>query len=82
MDNENKVLQGLVDKANSRIQELQIGTKLALKPDADAEYYQEVVIDLDEIAEPMIADPDVHNEDVSKRYTHDTIPSIILLWRN
>ena len=21
----------------------------------------------------MIADPDVHNEDVSKRYTHDTI---------
>ncbi len=25
------------------------------------------------IAEPMIADPDVNNEDVSKRYTHDTI---------
>jgi aconitate hydratase 2/2-methylisocitrate dehydratase len=73
MDNDNQVLQGLVDKANSRIQELQIGTKLALKPDADAEYYEEVVIDLDEIAEPMIADPDVHNEDVSKRYTHDTI---------
>jgi aconitate hydratase 2/2-methylisocitrate dehydratase len=46
---------------------------LALKPDADANYYAEVVIDLDEIAEPMIADPDVHNEDVSKRYTHDTI---------
>ena len=21
----------------------------------------------------MIADPDVHNDDVSKRYTHDTI---------
>ena len=73
MDNDNQVLQGLVDKANSRIRELQIGTKLALKPDADAEYYEEVVIDLDEIAEPMIADPDVHNEDVSKRYTHDTI---------
>ena len=29
--------------------------------------------DLDEIAEPMIADPDVNNDDVSKRYTHDTI---------
>ena len=25
------------------------------------------------INEPMIADPDVNNEDVSKRYTHDTI---------
>jgi aconitate hydratase 2/2-methylisocitrate dehydratase len=25
------------------------------------------------IAEPMIADPDVNNIDVSKRYTHDTI---------
>ena len=30
-------------------------------------------MDLDVVAEPMIADPDVHNEDVSKRYTHDTI---------
>ena len=30
-------------------------------------------MDLDEIAEPMIADPDVNNVDVSKRYTHDTI---------
>jgi len=28
---------------------------------------------LDVIAEPMIADPDVNNADVSKRYTHDTI---------
>jgi aconitate hydratase 2/2-methylisocitrate dehydratase len=73
MDNEKQMLKGLVDKANSRIQELKLGTKLALKPDADAKYYAEVVIDLDEIAEPMIADPDVHNEDVSKRYTHDTI---------
>lgn len=73
MDNEKQMLQGLVDKANARIQELNLGTKLALKPDADANYYAEVVIDLDEIAEPMIADPDVHNEDVSKRYTHDTI---------
>ena len=30
-------------------------------------------MDLDEIVEPMIADPDVNNNDVSKRYTHDTI---------
>lgn len=73
MDNEKQVLKGLVDKANTRIQEVKTGIKEALKPDADAKYYAEVVIDLDEIAEPMIADPDVNNEDVSKRYTHDTI---------
>ncbi|WP_159947310.1 bifunctional aconitate hydratase 2/2-methylisocitrate dehydratase [Polaribacter septentrionalilitoris] len=73
MDNEKQMLQGLVDKANNRIQELKTGIKPALKPDADANYYADVVIDLDEIAEPMIADPDVNNEDVSKRYTHDTI---------
>lgn len=73
MDNEKQVLKGLVDKANTRIQEVKTGIKPALKPDADANYYAEVVIDLDEIAEPMIADPDVNNEDVSKRYTHDTI---------
>ncbi|SFU38621.1 aconitase [Pustulibacterium marinum] len=73
MDNEGKMLQGLVDKANNRIQELKTGIKSALKPDANAKYYAEVVIDLDEIAEPMIADPDVNNEDPSRRYTHDTI---------
>ena len=73
MDNEKQMLQGLVDKANARIQEVKTGVKPALKPDADAKYYAEVIIDLDEIAEPMIADPDVNNEDVSKRYTHDTI---------
>ncbi|KJD35573.1 aconitate hydratase [Tamlana sedimentorum] len=73
MDNEKQMLKGLVDKANNRIQELKTGIKSALKPDASAKYYAEVVIDLDEIAEPMIADPDVNNEDVSKRYTHDTI---------
>jgi aconitate hydratase 2/2-methylisocitrate dehydratase len=73
MDNEKQMLQGLVDKANNRIQELTTGTRPALKPDANAKYYAEVVIDLDEIAEPMIADPDVNNDDVSKRYTHDTI---------
>ncbi len=73
MDNEKQVLQGLVDKANTRITEVKTGIKPALRPDANANYYAEVVIDLDEIAEPMIADPDVNNEDVSKRYTHDTI---------
>lgn len=73
MDNEKQVLQGLVDKANNRIGEIKSGEKPALAPDADAKYYAEVVIDLDEIAEPMIADPDVNNDDVSKRYTHDTI---------
>ena len=73
MDNTKKVLQGLVDRANQRITEVKTGLKPALRPDADAKYYAEVVIDLDEIAEPMIADPDVYNEDVSKRYTHDTI---------
>ncbi|CAM1354277.1 bifunctional aconitate hydratase 2/2-methylisocitrate dehydratase [Tenacibaculum halocynthiae] len=73
MDNPKQDLKGLVDKANNRIQEIKTGTKSALKPDADAKYYAEVVIDLDKIVEPMIADPDVNNEDVSKRYTHDNI---------
>ena len=73
MDNEKSVLQGLVNKANYRIDEINSGSKPALRPDNDAKYYAEVEIDLDEIAEPMIADPDVNNDDVSKRYTHDTI---------
>ena len=73
MDNAKQVLKGLVDKANTRITELKTGIKPALRPDANANYHAEVVIDLDEIAEPMIADPDVNNDDVSKRYTHDTI---------
>ena len=73
MDNEKQVLKGLVDKANSRIDQVKSGAKPALRPDANAKYYAEVVIDLDEIAEPMIADPDVHNDDPSRRYTHDTI---------
>ncbi|ALJ06658.1 aconitate hydratase [Pseudalgibacter alginicilyticus] len=73
MDNANQVLKGLVDKANTRITELKTGIKPSLRPDANAKYYAEVAIDLDEIAEPMIADPDVNNDDVSKRYTHDTI---------
>ncbi|WP_044203546.1 bifunctional aconitate hydratase 2/2-methylisocitrate dehydratase [Flammeovirga sp. OC4] len=73
MDNEKGVLQGLIDKANTRIEEVKSGAKPPLTPDADAKYFAEVVVDLDEIVEPMIADPDVYNEDVSKRYTHDTI---------
>ena len=73
MDNPKQDFQGLVDKANKRIQEIKTGTKSALKPDSDAKYYADVVIDLDKIIEPMIADPDVNNEDVSKRYTHDNI---------
>ncbi|WP_405570364.1 bifunctional aconitate hydratase 2/2-methylisocitrate dehydratase [Winogradskyella sp. Asnod2-B02-A] len=73
MDNAKHVLQGLVDKANTRITELKTGIKPALRPDANAKYHAEVIIDLDEISEPMIADPDVNNEDVSKRYTHDNI---------
>ncbi|MEE4012917.1 bifunctional aconitate hydratase 2/2-methylisocitrate dehydratase [Roseibium sp. FZY0029] len=73
MDNASKVLQGLIDKADKRIAEIRSGEKPALKPDDNAKYFAEVVVDLDLIDEPMIADPDVNNADVSKRYTHDTI---------
>ena len=73
MDNKKQVLQGLIDIANNRISEIKSGTKPALRPDADANYFAEVEIDLDIVGEPMIADPDVNNDDVSKRYTHDTI---------
>lgn len=73
MDNEKKVLQGLIDQADKRIAEIRSGEKPALAPDANAKYAAEFVVDLDEIVEPMIADPDVHNDDVSKRYTHDVI---------
>jgi len=73
MDNAKQVLQGLIDIANKRIAEIKSGEKPALTPDATAEYFAEVVIDLDQIDEPMIADPDVNNPDVSKRYTHDII---------
>lgn len=73
MDNEKKVLQGLIDRADKRIEEIRSGKKPALTPDNNAKYYAEFEVDLNVIAEPMIADPDVHNEDVSKRYTHDTI---------
>ncbi|EAW32400.1 aconitate hydratase [marine gamma proteobacterium HTCC2143] len=73
MDNHVSMLQGLIDLADKRIAEIQSGENPALAPDNNANYYAEVVIDLDQIDEPMIADPDVNNADVSKRYTHDTI---------
>ncbi|WP_299890954.1 bifunctional aconitate hydratase 2/2-methylisocitrate dehydratase [uncultured Ruegeria sp.] len=73
MDNAAGTLQGLINKANTRIAEIQSGEKPALTPDDNARYFAELVVDLNEIDEPMIADPDVNNADVSKRYTHDTI---------
>jgi aconitate hydratase 2/2-methylisocitrate dehydratase len=76
MDNATRVLQGLIDIANRRIDEISSGEKPALTPDSNAKYYREFVVDLNVINEPMIADPDVNNDDVSKRYTHDTIRSV------
>lgn len=76
MDNERKVLQGLIDIANRRINEIKSGENPPLMPDDNAKYAAEFTVDLDLIDEPMIADPDVHNDDVSKRYTHDTIRPI------
>ena len=76
MDNDEKVLQGLIESADRRISEIRSGEKPALMPDSDAKYSAEFVVDLDQIIEPMIADPDVHNEDISKRYTHDTIRAL------
>lgn len=73
MDNEGKVLQGLIDKANKRIDQVLSGENPPLAPDASAKYFAELEVNLDEIVEPMIADPEVNHEDVSKRYTHDSI---------
>lgn len=73
MENETNMLQGLIDLADKRIAEILSGDNPALAPDNNAKYYAEVVVDLNQIDEPMIADPDVNNADVSKRYTHDTI---------
>ncbi|MCR8924323.1 bifunctional aconitate hydratase 2/2-methylisocitrate dehydratase [Dasania sp. GY-MA-18] len=75
MDNAANMLQGLIDLADKRIAEIKSGEQPALAPDNNAKYYAEVVVDLDAIDEPMIADPDVNNEDISKRYTHDVIRS-------
>ena len=76
MDNKKETLKGLVDIAARRISEIKSGKKPALTADKNANYFAEVVIDLDQIDEPMIADPDVNNLDLSKRYTHDTIRPI------
>jgi aconitate hydratase 2/2-methylisocitrate dehydratase len=76
MDNKNQTLKGLIDIAEKRMAEIQSGKKPALTADGNAKYFAEVVVDLDEINEPMIADPDVNNLDISKRYTHDTIRPI------
>lgn len=73
MENAARTLHGLIAKADRRIAEIRSGEKPALAPDDNAKYFAEVVVDLDVIDEPMIADPDVNNADVSKRYTHDTI---------
>lgn len=70
------MLQGLIDKADRRIREVESGEQPALRPDENAKYFAEVIVDLDEINEPMIADPDVDNIDIAKRYTHDTIRPI------
>ena len=73
MENAAGTLKGLIALADKRIAEIRSGEKPALTPDDNAKYFAEVVVDLDLIDEPMIADPDVNNADVSKRYTHDTI---------
>ena len=76
MENDDKMLHRLIGIADKRIMEIKSGEKPALAPDVNAKYFAEVVVDLEEINEPMIADPDVNNVDVSKRYTHDTIRPI------
>ena len=76
MDNDAQMLKMLINKADERIEEIKSGNKPSLKPDVNAKYVAEVIVDLDQIDEPMIADPDVENIDVSKRYTHDTIRPI------
>lgn len=76
MDNDDQMLKGLIAIADKRITEITSGEKPALTPDANAKYFAEVIVDLDAIVEPMIADPDVNNADISKRYTHDTIRPI------
>ncbi|MEP3333220.1 bifunctional aconitate hydratase 2/2-methylisocitrate dehydratase [Sedimentitalea sp.] len=76
MEHENGMLQKLISIADARIAQIRSGEKPALAPDDNAKYFAEVVVDLDAIVEPMIADPDVKNADISKRYTHDTIRPI------
>ena len=73
MDNDAQTLAGLIKIADERIAGIKSGETPALTPDANAKYHAEFTVDLDAINEPMIADPDVNNADVSRRYTHDTI---------
>jgi aconitate hydratase 2/2-methylisocitrate dehydratase len=73
MENEAGMLGGLIKLADARIAGIKSGEQPALTPDDSAKYFAEVIVDLDSINEPMIADPDVNNDDVSKRYTHDVI---------
>ena len=73
MDNDIKMLHKLIEIAKKRIDEINSGKKCALAPDKNAQYFETLTVDLDQIDEPMIADPDVNNIDISKRYTHDTI---------
>ena len=73
MDNQKEVLKGLIAIANNRIMGIRSGESPPLAPDSNASYHAEMIVDLDTINEPMIADPDVHNDDISKRYTHDVI---------
>ncbi|PKF60452.1 bifunctional aconitate hydratase 2/2-methylisocitrate dehydratase [Psychromonas sp. psych-6C06] len=73
MENQAGTLSHLISLADKRIEEVKSGSNPALAPDDTAKYYAEVVVDLDIIDQPMIADPDVNNEDASKRYTHDVI---------
>ena len=76
MEIPSRMLQQLIDKANERIEGIKSGKQPALTPDDNAKYFAEVVVDLNAINEPMIADPDVNNIDIAKRYTHDTIRPI------
>ena len=76
MDNDSEVLKSLVSKANVRINQIKSGDKPPLFPDSNAKYFKEFEVDLSKINQPMIADPDVNNEDISKRYTHDTIRAL------
>ena len=64
------MLHRLIAIADERIQQIQSGEKSVLRPDHNASYAAEVVIDLDEINELMIVDPDVNNADVSKLLQH------------
>ena len=75
MENDNQMLKGLINIADKRIAEIRSGERPALQPDADAQYFAEVVVDLDQIDEPMIADPDVHNK-IYPNGIHDTIRPI------